>query len=219
MTGPEIGAKSADREAVLAKVRNALGPGRAASSEGARSYRSRSARSEAEVLSRFTERCRGYGARCSTAAAASVGEAIAASLRAIGAARVAIPVDLPAAWRPPGENWLVDGGESTVDLDAVDAAVSGCAVAIAETGTVVLDGGIGQGRRALTLLPDYHLCVVRTGQVVDLVPEALERLATAAAAGRPITFVSGCSATSDIELERVGGVHGPRTLELLLVHD
>ncbi|MGD9734972.1 MAG: lactate utilization protein C [Solirubrobacterales bacterium] len=182
-----------------------------------RSYRLRSDRPEAEVLSHFAERSRSYGAQCSTVSCDDIGETIAAALRTIGADRVSVPADLPASWRSPGTNWFEDGGGSSVDLDRVDAAVSGCAVAIADTGTVVLDGGVGQGRRALTLLPDYHLCVVRTEQVVDLLPEALERLGPAAKAGSPITFISGCSATSDIELERVGGVHGPRILELLLV--
>jgi L-lactate dehydrogenase complex protein LldG len=95
--------------------------------------------------------------------------------------------------------------------------VTGCALAIAETGTIVLDCGAHQGRRALTLVPDWHLCIVEEAQVVETVPQAVELLEGAVRDGRPITFVSGPSATSDIELSRVPGVHGPRTLDVLLV--
>jgi L-lactate dehydrogenase complex protein LldG len=103
------------------------------------------------------------------------------------------------------------------ELDGFDAALTGCALAIAETGTIVLDGGPRSGRRALTLVPDHHLCVVRAEQIVASVPEAIAELADAARDGRPITFVSGPSATSDIELERVEGVHGPRRLDVFVV--
>ena len=106
---------------------------------------------------------------------------------------------------------------SVQELDELDGALTGCAVAIAETGTFVLDGGAGQGRRALTLVPDLHICVVREDQVVGLVPEAVRELEDAVRAGRPLTFVSGPSATSDIELDRVEGVHGPRVLHVVLV--
>lgn len=103
------------------------------------------------------------------------------------------------------------------DLDQADTALTGCALAIAETGTIVLDGGAASGRRALTLVPDHHVCLVRGDQVVASVPEAIDRIADAARAGRPITFVSGPSATSDIELERVEGVHGPRKLDVVVL--
>ena len=111
-----------------------------------------------------------------------------------------------------------DGPHVTAaELDGFDAALTGCALAIAETGTIVLDGGSASGRRALTLVPDHHLCVVRADQIVASVPEAVEALADAARDRRPITFVSGPSATSDIELERVEGVHGPRKLDVFVV--
>ncbi|CAM5289423.1 LUD domain-containing protein [Streptomyces tanashiensis] len=133
-----------------------------------------------------------------------------------GARSVVVPPGLPGEWLSAAEVELrSDEPRATpYELDGTDAVVTGCAVAIAETGTIVLDGGPGQGRRALTLVPDLHLCVVRAPeQVVASVPLALPRLDPA----RPLTWISGPSATSDIELDRVEGVHGPRTLEVVLV--
>lgn len=208
------------RAAVLARIGAALrerpGEAPAAIGEVPRLYRLRGERGPDAVSALFAERCRAYGATVTATAPEGIGAAVAAALARIGASRVAIPADLPAAWRAAPVEWVESGGPGAA-LAAVDGALTGCAAAIAETGTIVLDAGERQGPRALTLLPDYHLCVVAIDQVVELLPEALERLRRGAAAGRPITFVSGCSATSDIELERVGGVHGPRTLEVLLI--
>ena len=141
--------------------------------------------------------------------------AVAGALRDRGARRIVVPAGFPDAWLAGAdvEPLRDDPPLSYAALDAADGVVSGCAVAIALTGTIILDAGPAQGRRALTLLPDYHLCVVRTDQIVGSVPEALSRLDPT----RPQTWISGPSATSDIELNRVEGVHGPRTLDILIL--
>lgn len=144
-------------------------------------------------------------------------DAIAATVVALtgAGARVAIPSGLPAEW-VDGLDAVADDPETPLavaELDRIDAVVTGCALGIAATGTIVLDAGPTQGRRALTLIPDHHICVVFADQIVDTVPQAFAALDPI----RPLTFISGPSATSDIELNRVEGVHGPRTLDVLLV--
>ncbi|MGW0331109.1 LutC/YkgG family protein [Streptomyces sp. NPDC003011] len=151
--------------------------------------------------------------RCTAADLAST---IAGMLAARGAKTVLVPPGLDPWWlSATAAETVPDLAESTPrELDGVDSVVTACAVAVAETGTIVLDGGPDQGRRRITLVPDHHICVVRIPeQVVASVPQALERLDPA----RPLTWISGPSATSDIELDRVEGVHGPRTLEVVLV--
>ena len=141
--------------------------------------------------------------------------AVAAALTTRGLAEVVAAPGLPAAWLPPaaGVTWLADEPPLTVAaLDACDGAVTTAALGIALTGTIVLDAGVGQGRRVLTLVPDVHICVLMADQIVADVPDAVAALDPA----RPLTFISGPSATSDIELNRIEGVHGPRTLHVII---
>jgi L-lactate dehydrogenase complex protein LldG len=176
-------------------------------------YRLRAEADARELLDLLAERLADYRAIVRRTTSSGLASAIGEALSQRGARRVVVPpgLDLPAL--PSGVQAITDSGFSPDELDAFDGAVTAAAVAIAETGTIVLDGSPGQGRRAITLVPDYHLCVVRSDQVVALVPEAIARLRP----DRPLTWISGPSATSDIELERVEGVHGPRTLEVILV--
>ena len=204
------------RATVLGRIRSALADDREAV-EVPRAYRRRSERTQEEIVDLFAERVGEYRAGVHRSSAAGAGEAIAALCDERGARRMIAPDGLPAALRPPGVELVADEDLSAHDLDALDGALTGCALAIAETGVIVLDGGPAQGRRALTLVPDYHLCVVTEDQVVDLVTEAVERLEPAVRAGRPLTFIAGPSATSDIELNRVEGVHGPRDLQVMVI--
>jgi iron-sulfur cluster protein len=203
------------RTAILGRIREALGDDRE-QPEVPRDYRRTSDRSRSEIVDLFAERAGEYRATVVRAAPGELQATLLALCSQQGAHRLAVPGDLPSEWRPSGIELVRDERLTARDLDALDGALTACALAIAETGTLVLDGGRGQGRRALTLVPDYHLCVVGEDQVVGLVPEAVDALEPAVKEGRPLTLVSGPSATSDIELERVEGVHGPRTLHIVI---
>jgi L-lactate dehydrogenase complex protein LldG len=203
------------RDEVLGRIRTALGEPRP-EVVVPRGYRTTDDRPPAELLDVLTDRLEDYRAtvlRCAPdAVAATVAAAVEAGLGAGWApADVVVAPGVPAVWRPDGVT--EDDGRPAVGLTDFAATVTGVAVAVAETGTLVLDGGPLSGRRALSLLPDCLVCVVEAGQVVGGVPEALARLDATA----PLTMVSGPSATSDIELNRVEGVHGPRTLVVVLV--
>ncbi|GAA4957161.1 LUD domain-containing protein [Yinghuangia aomiensis] len=164
------------------------------------------------VLTLMIERLEEYGADVHRASAAEMPSSLAAALPA---GRVVVPAGIPERWlsRWGGEPVSDEPPLSKEQLDRVDAVLTTCAAAIAESGTIVLDAGPGQGRRAATLLPDLHVCVVRAEQVVSSMPEAIGSLDPR----RPLTWISGPSATADIEMIRVPGVHGPRRLSVVLV--
>lgn len=175
-------------------------------------------RDRAELLDTFVRITEDYRAIVERCTADELPRRIANALSSAKARRVGIPPELDDAWVAEVEGTLVpDIGLSTSDLDTIDAVVTGSAVAIADTGTIVLDHAGNQGRRALTLVPDMHVCVVFENQVVADVPTAVRELRPSITARRALTWISGPSATSDIELNRVEGVHGPRTLHVLLV--
>jgi L-lactate dehydrogenase complex protein LldG len=201
---------SSARAEILERIRSAL-TDRPAPEPVARTYRTAGevpATTE-QLIDLLTERIVDYRATVARAAGDDVAQAIAEATA--GLSSLAVPDGFPGEWVPAvtvrREPFGID------ELDGVDGVLSTCAVAIAETGTIVLDAGPGQGTRAATLVPDFHLVVVRADQIVAGVPDAIARLDPT----RPLTWISGPSATSDIELERVEGVHGPRTLHVVIV--
>ena len=207
------------RAEVLARIRTALSTGAGAPAGIPRGYRTGAGLAAPALIELLTERLHDYGTSVRRCPAGGAAQAVREALAERGARRVVLPpglsldgAGLDGAARD-GVTFLTDDGLSPETLDATDGVITTAALAIAETGTIVLDGGPGQGRRALSLVPDYHLCILHASQVVGIVPQALDRLEP----GRPCTWISGPSATSDIELDRVQGVHGPRTLEVILV--
>jgi L-lactate dehydrogenase complex protein LldG len=197
------------RAVVLGRVRDALGAAAPEPVTVPRDYDRRPMTGSPDV-DRFAETVADYRARVHHVGPDDVAATVATL---VGPGTVVIPADLPGGWAT-GIRTVVDDPPVDIDvLDGVDAVLTGCAVGIAATGTIVLDAGAAQGRRALTLVPDHHICVIRTDQIVDTVPQGFAALDPL----RPLTFISGPSATSDIELERVEGVHGPRTLDVLIV--
>jgi L-lactate dehydrogenase complex protein LldG len=199
---------SSARDEVLGRIRLALGD-RPAVPEIPRDYRRVGDLGGSARLDLLADRLVDYKAAVRRCTPGELLDTLVAALADRGADRIVVPPGLP--WDLPGA--VVDADLAPADLDRLDGVVTACAVAVAETGTIVLDAAADQGRRVITLVPDYHLCVVRADQVVQTVPEAVARLDP----DRPLTWISGPSATSDIELNRVEGVHGPRSLEVVLV--
>lgn len=165
------------------------------------------------LVERFVERVTDYRATVDRVGNDGVGAAIAAALRDSG--RVVADETVRRTW-PDSAPWVTDDALTPHQLDEVDAVVTTATIAVANTGTIVLTHGAGQGRRALSLVPDVHVCVVRADQIVDDIPAAVAALRASELHRRPLTWISGPSATSDIELDRVEGVHGPRTLRVIV---
>jgi L-lactate dehydrogenase complex protein LldG len=200
------------RQEILARIGLASPrPSRPALGLVERRYRRLAGEGDLEL---FAERVADYKATVCWATPEDVTEVLSQVLASLGARRIGIPEGLPASWVPPGLELVADNPPlPPSELDALDAVLTTCSVAIAETGTVILDHGPGQGRRALTLVPDRHVVVVPSSSVVAGVPDAVALLDPS----RPQTWISGPSATSDIELNRVEGVHGPRILAVVIL--
>ena len=180
-----------------------------------RDYRQAGGMNAAARLSLLEDRLHDYNAVVYRCAEPQIAQTVAQALEARAKRALVIPESLLPEWLPEGFTFVRDTGLNYQELDACEGVLTGCAAAIAFTGTIVLKHGPGEARRALTLVPDYHLCVVRAEQVVETVPEGFRRVNPFRTS--PLTTISGPSATSDIEMTRVKGVHGPRTLDVVLV--
>jgi L-lactate dehydrogenase complex protein LldG len=208
---------SSAREEILRRIRTALGdsPGTQNYSSLPREYQQTGLLDRAERIDLFEDRLRDYGVSVFRCAEQDLPVTIRDVMNARGKRSLLIPRGFPKEQLPPSFEFRVDDQLTYEDLDRSEGVLTGCAIAIASTGTVTLRHSTDEGRRALTLIPDYHLCVVRGGQVVELPVEAVRIMSTFGTAA--LTTVSGPSATSDIEMVRIKGVHGPRVLDMILV--
>jgi L-lactate dehydrogenase complex protein LldG len=213
----ETDAGMSAREEILRRIA-AAGSARGEGTEPS-SYRRVGTLDAQERAALFCERVGDYRADVRRIEEAQIADSIAAACATRSARRIVIPKGVPPAWRSSSVELVEDDGLSARALDELDGVITACTVAIAESGTIVLAGGSREGRRALSLVPDLHLCVVGERQIVELLPEAVARLEDGGLTRRPLTFISGPSATSDIELSRVEGVHGPRDLVVLVVKE
>jgi L-lactate dehydrogenase complex protein LldG len=209
------------RAAILSGIRSALrssnGDDRIASEYAAipRAYKRKGTLGREALLDLFVHRLREYDAGVSRVPYEGISVEVARILSARGCKRILIPNGVPANWLPDGFSFELAASFDNYQLDRMDGVLTGCTVAIAETGSIVLQHSQAQGPRILSLVPDYHLCVVFADQVVETVPESFAQLE--ATASLPTTFFSGPSATADIEMTRIKGVHGPRFLDVVLV--
>jgi L-lactate dehydrogenase complex protein LldG len=204
---------SAKRE-ILRNIREAIGT-RAPETPVVRAYRQAPALDETLRVRLFIDRLQDYNAGVYQTAV--IPEAIAKAMIARGKRSLLIPAGFPRKWLPDGFDFIPDESLDYAAIDQAEGALTACTAAIALTGTIILSHSAWEGRRALSLIPDYHLCVVRASQLVETVPEGIRALAHCRAS--PVTTISGPSATADIEMIRVKGVHGPRTLDVILCEE
>jgi len=206
------------REVVLGQIRAALHGKKFTAPTVSQPYRRAGALDATGCLHLLEDRLREYDARvfrCS----GNPREQIADILLGGGKSKIVHPAGIPREWLDERISWTADpdgiGQLSYAHVEAFDGVMTGATVAVGESGSIVLQHGSKEGRRALTLLPDYHLCILFAEQVVETLPECFDRLRSTAT--RPTTFISGPSATADIEMTRIKGVHGPRHLDVILV--
>ena len=207
------------RAEILGRIRGAIGSPKVARDKDyaavPRHYHQAGALGLEERLELFRSRLEDYGCGCVRSIPAALPDTIGRLLTSRAKRRLIVAAGLRTEWLPAASGWMRDEGLRYVDLDQCDGAITGCTVAIARTGSIVLCHDAHEGRRALTLIPDYHLCIVGAGQVVETVPEGLRHPRVASAS--LVTTISGPSATADIEMTRIKGVHGPRTLDVVIV--
>jgi L-lactate dehydrogenase complex protein LldG len=182
----------------------------------ARDYVRRGSMSAEAKLERMAERLREYDAEVLECQPEQLVDAIHAQLKASGKRTFVAPAGLPQEWLAPGYGWMIDGDFTADEIERADGVVTACFCGVAESGTVVLHHGPMEGRRVITLLPDWHLCILRASQIVETLPEYFDRCEKPPAL---VTWISGPSATADIEMTRIKGVHGPRFLNVILVRD
>jgi L-lactate dehydrogenase complex protein LldG len=208
---------ASSRQDILDRIRSAsAGAGSALAAEPPDAYIRHGKLDRHACLELMVERLREYDAEVVECASPDVAACIARILQESGRRTFVAPLGLPAAWRAQEFMWRIDDGLSGTDIETSDGVVTACFAAVADSGTIVLHHSSAEGRRVLTLLPDWHLCILRASQVVETLPEYFARCPQPPSLA---TYISGPSATADIEMTRIKGVHGPRFLHVLLVQD
>lgn len=210
-------AQTSAKQKILGNIR-AMNLGQPGTTYGSieRHYQRAASLPREACIALMVERLREYDAEVVECPPEALPETIASALAASGRKRLVAPVGLPAGWMPSGYEWRMDHGLSQDDVEAADGVVTACFCGIADSGTIVLHHGPEEGRRILTLLPDWHLCILRESQIVEVLPEYFARVSDPPPLA---TCISGPSATADIEMTRIKGVHGPRFLHVIFVRD